>query len=202
MKIFEIIICDFFAVNPGDIKPPAYRILIMACSSCHSANTSLLWEQCKSPKYFIGRRVQSKKGCTSALTETMSTGFAAKKRCIYLTVSLLENDVPQTLRAIVRTVFVPTPQFRCVVFFLRSYPSRQRIDLITYKSIQSTADTTRYRYQLLLAFDSSRITTLGAVIFNEITNRKRLSVIINKNYSIYSSDPYLLAYTLPSSYVT
>jgi hypothetical protein len=73
----------------------------------------------------------------------MSTGFAAKKRCIYLTVSLLENDVPQTLRAIVRTVFVPTPQFRCVVFFLRSYPSRQRIDLITYKSIQSTADTTR-----------------------------------------------------------
>ena len=142
MKIFEIIICDLFAVNPGDIKPPAYRILIMACSSCHSANTSLLWEQCKSPKYFIGRRVQSKKGCTSALTETMSTGFAAKKRCIYLTVSLLENDVPQTLRAIVRTVFVPTPQFRCVVFFLRSYPSRQRIDLITYKSIQSTADTT------------------------------------------------------------
>lgn len=72
----------------------------------------------------------------------MSTGFAAKKRCIYLTVSLLENDVPQTLRAIVRTVFVPTPQFRCVVFFLRSYPSRLRIDLITYESIQSTADTT------------------------------------------------------------
>jgi transposase len=70
-----------------------------------------------------------------------------------LTVSLLENDVPQTLRAIVRTVFVPTPQFRCVVFFLRSYPSRLRIDLITYKSIQSTADTTWNFKDPLLAED-------------------------------------------------
>ncbi len=163
MKIFEIIICDFFAVNPGDIKPPAYRILIMACSSCHSANTSLLWEQCKSPKYFIGRRVQSKKGCTSALTETMSTGFAAKKRCIYLTVSLLENDVPQTLRAIVRTVFVPTPQFRCVVFFLRSYPSRLRIDLITYKSIQSTADTTNDHDPTIMKNSTRNSSSCGTV---------------------------------------
>ncbi|MCZ7381676.1 MAG: hypothetical protein O8C64_08960 [Candidatus Methanoperedens sp.] len=111
MELVQIVFSNLSAMASSQIQPFADRILVMTGGSRHSTNTTLLGKQCQCPQHFFHRCIQIEKWRPSILTETMSAGLTAKKANLISTVSLFENYVSYTLLPVIRTTFVPAPEF-------------------------------------------------------------------------------------------
>jgi hypothetical protein len=109
MKLVQIVFIDLLTVTSSQIKPIADCILVMTCSSCHSANAPFFGKQCQGSKHFNRGCVQVEKWRSSILAKTMSAGLTSKKSYVILAVSLFEDNISGTLLPVIRTTLVPAP---------------------------------------------------------------------------------------------
>jgi hypothetical protein len=55
---------------------------------------------------------QSKKGCSTCFTETMSTCPTFEKRRIVLSIEFFQNNISHALLSIIEAILMPTPELR------------------------------------------------------------------------------------------
>jgi hypothetical protein len=111
MKLIQIVFSNLFAMTSRQIKPIADSILVMTCGPCYSTNAPFFGKQCQGSNNFLPWSGQSEKWCPSILTKTMSAGLTSKKSHVILAISLFKDDIPCTLLPVIRTSFVPAPEY-------------------------------------------------------------------------------------------